>query len=230
MNRETAIRRIKAMLARGDSDRNDNEHEREVAIRQATKLMDKFQLSRSDVLGAEDAGGMDVTKIATGSALWRCQVVGAIARLYGCSTTRSRGSQGTTQVYGKEYARTVVESVSLWLMRSIDAEATSLRRRDRAFRNSFRLGAASGVYTSVERIEAARKQGETLAPENRGQALAVVASYEKDTAASKEFQGKVLAAAGVKLTSPARATVSDYAGYSDGYAYGSKINLNKQLG
>jgi len=41
MNRETAIEKIQKLLARADADRNDNDHEREIALRQANALMAK---------------------------------------------------------------------------------------------------------------------------------------------------------------------------------------------
>ena len=40
MDKKDVIRKISALLARGDEERNDNEHEREIALRHAQKLMD----------------------------------------------------------------------------------------------------------------------------------------------------------------------------------------------
>jgi hypothetical protein len=219
------VRKIRALLARADSGRNDNEHEREIAMRQATKLMDMHNISQVEVEEDEDPRGRSEYK--TGNKPWKAMVFGSISKLYGCKSYTHRGyrsgmSTTVVRIVGKESYREVVLSMCEYVMDSIEREAKTHAGKGGRFISSFKTGAASGVNTQVAKILRARKAGETTSKEN---ALMVVNHY----LAEIDLNQKWLKAQGVFLSKGRRASVSDGGGYHTGRVYGESLSLNSQV-
>lgn len=80
MNRDDALKKIKKCLALG---RSANEHEASVAICQAQKLMEQFELQEQDISLA-DVIEVRVKARSTAANLWEVQLVRLIARAFGC--------------------------------------------------------------------------------------------------------------------------------------------------
>ncbi len=87
MQRENLIRKIQALLARADKDRNDNENEREIALRQANAMMAKHNLSIVELSEAEqreELGMVTEGHKSLSGAVWKAVVYSAVAKLNGC--------------------------------------------------------------------------------------------------------------------------------------------------
>lgn len=216
------IDKIRKLLAMADSDRNDNDNERETALRQANSLMDKHGVSMLDMDDDSEAdpnGERGESDTATGAAIWKAMLISHVAKLYGCKSYRTTGSRGRTYVVGREVHRTVVLSMSEYLMRSIEREVVGYRGRGRAFTGAFRKGAADGVGMQVDRILGARRNtgsagtGMVLADYYRNEALANV-RYMSDN--------------GVRIRK-SETYSSSKDGHSAGEAYGGKVSLNSQV-
>ena len=89
MDKKDVIRKISALLARGDEERNDNEHEREIALRHAQKLMDEYNISQLEANVAMVHGERGKTGVLTGKQVWKRQIYNALSELYGVTVYHS---------------------------------------------------------------------------------------------------------------------------------------------
>lgn len=223
---DSIIRKVRALLARADAERNDNEHERAIALRQATALMDKHNIAATDLDAEADPRGK--SDVVTGQRLWRSMVIDAIGRLYGCKVYRSTGAYGRTFVIGRESHRTTTLAISDFVIASVEREAKRYAGGVR-YTNAFKKGAAAAVHQQVRELTAARKRGETTSEgsaSSAGTALAVVAHYRQELAANEAY----LRDDGTRLSSCSRSRISDGEGYAAGRAYGAGLSLNGQIG
>lgn len=220
------VEKIQKFLARGDAARNDNPHEREIAMRHAHALLAKHGLELSDVTEAselrETMGRLGRQECGTETRwIWEACVWNEIARLNGCKVLRSPG-QRKVWVVGRELRSEVVKSMSRYCVDSIRREAQRLGYPGASFGN----GAAGGIAKQVSEIlvamEAGKLDGEQLSTST---ALVLVnqrknALVEADGAV-KELFGKVRSGTGSSSTGH---------GYLAGREYGSKLSLNRQVG
>lgn len=216
---QNIIRKIRALLARADENRNDNEHEREIAMRQAEKLMAMHAIDASDI-DTSDIERPGTEQVKTGASLWRASIVGAIAKLYGCASYRTSGRNGTTKVIGRQADRMVVLSIAAWIMESIDREARNTcqgRRESRAFR----VGANAGVWRQVRQILRERRES---ADRVAGTALVVADYYASQLTINDRHMRSM-----VRLRSGSGMSHSSTSGYARGRAYGESVNLSRQV-
>lgn len=212
---KSVVRKIRALLARADAARNDNEHERAIALRQATKLMDKYGISEVAVNAEDDPRASEFYEYEGGR--WRSSIVFYIADLYGCRSYHLRGTRKAA-IVGRLSHRQTVLAVAQFVIASVDREAKKRSRgMGQAWGASFRKGAAAGIAEQVFWIKAQRERGETSSP---GQALAVVNHYLAENDANDAF----LKNSNVKLRM-SRISISNGYGYGNGKDYGSRINL-----
>lgn len=219
---EKVLRKIRALLARADEARNDNEHERKIAMRQATKLMDEYSISLSQAMSDEDA--RDVGEYIVGSQRWKSMAVAAVGRLYGCKVySVGKGPGKRCMVVGRESARVVVMELSKYVHKSIEREAKQFRGYGRGFIVSFKVGAASGVTHQVDALIRDRAAGETVSD---SKAMVIVDYYKNELARNEAYIKNEL---GITLRSGGRTTASNRTAYWQGREYGSSLSLNNQI-
>lgn len=235
-NIERIIKKVRNILARADADRNDNEHERAIALRQAHALLAKHGLDMADVAGGvENAfGPLGKVRVEDCKSDWGWTAYTAVGALYGCEVTRGttgRRVYGLT-LWGRRERLRVAKSMAAYVVGSIKRESALAYDRVewqteglRAWNNSFGAGAALGLASQIARILDAQAAGnvgdEHLTP---GQALVVVSQHKQALAESAALADAEIA----PVTKPARdlkitdATVL-------GYRYGNTLSLNTQL-
>jgi hypothetical protein len=221
MDNEKVLKKIRALLARANEAQNDNEFERQIALRQATNMMDQYSISMVDLDTEEDVRGAGF--VATKTARWKANIVNHLSNLYGCKAYRSVGTNGRTFVIGRQSHRTIVLELSEYVIASVEREAKKYKGTGKSYINSFKLGAATGVYQQTKRIIAERQRGETT---STSKALAVVNHYALEQKENEQW----LKNQNVTLRKQASTRASDYRAYTSGYEYGNHISLNNQLG
>lgn len=96
MNKQEAIAKIKKCLALSAS---SNEHEAEVALRQAQSLMQKYGVDEADLLAA----GVSEAEAKAGTARkptnWEARLAGKIAEAFGCNILYAPSWKGNKWLY-----------------------------------------------------------------------------------------------------------------------------------
>lgn len=234
MTREEALNKIRKLLARADANRNDNEHERETAMRQAMALMNKFGLDVSDAEVEDEfgpRGASDPIRSPEGlksTPLWERSVWESVARLYDCKTfsapiaTSGRRTNYAQVIVGREMNRETVELVGLHVIKSIHREA-GRTGTGRAHYTSFGVGASYAIAARVQKMLAERrKRGE----QTGGRELMVVErslveQRENDEWMAERF-GRMVKGRGL--------SVSDNGAARAGYAAGQSAALTRDVG
>ncbi len=237
MQRENLIRKIQALLARADKDRNDNENEREIALRQANAMMAKHNLSMVELSEAEqreELGELFESDDKVTGAVWKNSIFNQIAKLNGCDTIYSPHSK-TIHILGHKSRVEITRSMALYVIASItreipkawDSLVGKASTNRRSFNTSFGNGAAVAIQENVRNILAARRSGvidgETL---SRDQAMVLVDQDKKQLAEVRQFYRKAYPHTRNGAGSSSRSS----AGYGAGKAYGAGISLNTQIG
>jgi len=237
MDRENVIEKIQKLLARADADRNDNEHEREIALRQANALMAMHELSSIDLTESEqrkELGELTESDDPLGNALWNSSVYSAIAKMNNCRCIRSPHNK-TIHILGHSSKVTVTRDLAAYCIRSIKREMPNAwngligkaNESKRSFNTSFGNGAASAIFNNVHKIVEARKQGNIDGQQlSSSQAMILVDIHKKQLAEVNSF---------VRQTYPHLRTGNgsrsySRAGYSAGKSFGSGLSLNNQVG
>jgi hypothetical protein len=236
MTNESIIRKITALLARADQNHNDNEHEREIALRQANYLLAKHGLDIATFTKEQQEaaqGPMYESDDPIGRAIWKAGIYSSIARLHNCTCIRSPQNQ-SIHVLGRRAMVDVARSVAEWVIRSIEREMpiawdavegkASINRR--SFHTSFGNGASGAVSDTVDRILAERKKGR-IGDEQLSRSQALVLSNQ-DKRALQESEDYLK-----KLYPHLRSGSGSYSGSDEGYAagrtFGSSLSLNNQI-
>jgi len=219
-DKERAVWKIKACLARADEERNANEHERATALRQANALMEQYSISIMELGDTDDLGPMGDDKVSIGAKPWKANVLNAVSRLYGCRVLYGRG---IAYVYGRQHYRHVVADMAMYVINSIDKEAKT-KDGDKSYKASFRNGAAQGVYKQVEGILKERAKAHDGVSESK--ALVLVDHFKNEMEATNKFIFETIGKTGTRQGTKSNSR----AGFNDGKAYGESISLNDQLG
>ena len=93
MTNESIIRKITALLARADQNQNDNEHEREIALRQANYLLAKHGLDLATFTKEQQEaaqGPMYESDDPIGRAIWKAGIDRKSTRLNSSHSQQSR--------------------------------------------------------------------------------------------------------------------------------------------
>lgn len=228
--------KIRKLLARGDEARNDNEHERAIAMRQASALMARHGLEMSELADAPEAdtfGALGQLPVDVDSSMWVGAVYWTIAELHGCTAFRRSGrGYGTKMVIiGRAMRATVAKAMAAYVVASIKREATRQYAladgwtAARTFHANFGQGAASGVRKQVRELLAAQATGDLGDVQvSASQALVVVSQHKASLAeADAHMRANNKISAG-------RATRMGGVGYGEGRAYGTGLSLNAQIG
>ena len=155
------LNKFKALLARADESRNDNAHERDIAMRQAVALLARHNLSMSDVTSRveqdETMGGLGrVSHTLSSRYVWEAGVWRSIGELYGCLLVR-QPNRGRVQVVlvGRQLHCTLTAQMAGYVVASIRREAKKQGHNI----CSFGVGAWKGVQQQVDRILRDRDAG-----------------------------------------------------------------------
>lgn len=221
--------KIRKILARADEARNDNEHEREIAMRQANALLVRHGLSMADVgdvdidgARAVDFGRLGKVEIEVGAGVWYAGIYHQMALLSGCQVIRS-ATRGSRKVYilGRELRAATVREMSRYLIMSIEREAARAGYR----KSQFGTGAWHGIANQVRRIlaeQAAGKiDGQQVAP---GTALVVVDQYKNAMIEANRMLREEFPRA---RSSSHRSHDSE--GLRAGRQYGERVSLSAQI-
>ena len=237
MNRETAIEKIQKLLARADADRNDNDHEREIALRQANALMAKHELSSIDLTESEqrkELGDLTESDDPIGTSLWLATIYSAIAKMNNCQAIRSPHNK-TIHILGHSSKVAITRDLSAYCIRSIKREMPNAwngfigkaNESKRSFNTSFGNGAANAIYSNVREIIRARNNGNINGEQlSSSQAMILVDIHKKQLAEVNAFFKKAYPS--TRKGSGSRSYSN--AGYSAGKSFGSGLSLNNQLG
>lgn len=219
------IEKLQKLLARGDANRNDNEHERAIAMRHAHALLTKHGLSIADISEAEQnqaTGALGRTSVELGRNVWQSGVCSSIAKLHGCTTIRTpRYGKQAVWIIGRHLHCEIAKSMAAYVCNSIIIEAA----REGHNLTDFGNGAWSGVAEQVRTILANMAQGQIDGEQlSSGTALVLVNQHKKAMTEAKE----------TRKTFWPRVRYSGYkmrsgSGYSAGKDYGRKVGLNKQV-
>lgn len=218
------INKVRALLARASEEQNDNPHEREVAMKHAHRLMEAHALSMLEVT-EETFGAVTRGTLEVGTLDWKRNIVHVIAALYGCAVSwpsnKNSDNYGSVYIYGREENRLTVESISDYVIKSIEHEWVVLQ--DQAGfsdedKQSFCVGALYGVRETVQGLRAERVKH----AESTGQGLALLHQYEQWREESQE-------AAGVKRVVSKPSSVNDIRVAAHGKRFGRKVRLEPRL-
>ena len=224
---DAIIKKIQKILARGDADRNDNENEREIAMRQAHAMLAKHGLAMADVTDAavirDHMGPLGRSFFGLKQRyLWETSVWNAIALLNGCKLVRERQDRRVA-VIGRQARVQVVASMATYVINAIIRQAKAEGHAIAGFGD----GASSGVYKQVYAIQASMAQGDIGGEKvSAGTALILVnqnkeALVEAKTATTEFYPRLVTTRSSGSSNASARMA---------GYAYGKKVSLNTQIG
>jgi len=233
MSIENIIEKIRKLLARADAERNDNEHEREIALRQAHALLAKHGLEMADVdaPAEEGFGPLGQIRFEVGGAMWQSLAYGTTAELNGCYVLR-RGSRRGCLIWiiGRAMRATVARAMGAYVIASIEREIKARRHEfpwqdARSFATDFGNGAVMAVRAKVAEIlreQAAGKVGDEQISGER--ALVLV---DQHRAALDE--AKQLANREHKVRAARRMNVRGGDAYKAGQAFGKGLSLNAQI-
>lgn len=227
-NWDDLLKKIDALQALCAPDSGATQHEIEAATGRMQALLTRHALTMEMVqphLGTVDKSAMGAFDVKTTSATWRTMLLGAVARnnfgqviyLGGgmCQVISDRtGHRVIIDLYG--FLSDVIEKLALieWDRVSRDDYRARYAGK-RAWVNSFRLGAVSGVN---EAMKAARK---TTAAEFDGGSALVLVKDEKVNAKFRELYPR---------TTTRSSRYSNASAYSSGREAGRGIALGGQIG
>jgi hypothetical protein len=215
-----AVRKIKACLARADAERNANENERAIALRQANALMEKYSIQMIDLGDTDELGPLGSEETSIGAKPWKAVVYHAVGKLY---AVRILYGKGLVTIVGRQHYRSIVIDMGQYVINSIEKEAKRAKG-DKRYKASFRNGAAQGLYPTVDGILKERAKAHDNISESK--ALVLVDHFKKEMDLANQWMHDNMRV-GRSRRMPGG---SDARGYSDGHVYGSTINLGDQLG
>lgn len=218
-DRDAAVRKVKACLARADEERNANEHERATALRQANALMEKYSIGIIDLGDTDDLGPVGEDQVSVGAKPWKADTVNAVAELYGC---RVLYGYGIAYIYGRQHYRHVVADMAGYVMGSIEKEAKA-KKGDKTAKASFRLGCANGVHVQVALILKERAKAHDGISASK--ALVLVDHFKQEMELSDKYIDEHVG----KVRKGAKRVIRDEKAFREGHDFGRNINLGDQL-
>ena len=229
------LKKLQALLARGDSERNDNPHEREIAMRQANALMAKHSITMAHITDSEREGELGelrkhTFKYKRGTRTWTHSVINQIAKMNACKVVKTPGHK-LLHVIGREAHVKIVMAMSEYLINSVRRECKNAYRLNwdgtsrSAFATSFGNGAAMGIQKQVHGIMEERARGniDGLSHEHALVAINQFALAQRETS-------DMMADLFRNLKNGRRTSHQSRAGYAAGKQYGNSVSLNTQIG
>ena len=215
---ESVLRKIEKCLALSKS---SNEHEAAAALRQATKLMEAYNVTPEALAGAKIGETEANTDAWTRPPMWEMHLLNTIRSAFGCECIMRLGNSQT-----KRLTKIVYIGVKHQAQLAAYAHAV-LRRQVNAARTRFTSG-LTGYYTRGEKIA----KGEAFCVgyianiKKQVTALAVPADQAQ---AINEFKGKLLGGAGKSYKPNGADRGLDHAAYYAGVDAGAGARLHRPM-
>ena len=224
MNQDQVIAKIRKTLALANG-KGGTEHEREAAMRQAFKLLAKYNLDMAQIEGAEEPDRAEITVEFYQSPFTR-RMARAIAELFFCKYLYFKGTKSHLFI-GSPANSTTAAEMAQYVVKSV------IREGNRTIpimseRTSFMYGAADMIMQRCHnmRMEAERaSQQEATA----GTALVLASVYQQEAQKNEDYFAEKYGGQ-AKTAKSRNFNRMDAGGYAAGAEYGSKINLNRQVG
>ena len=174
------LERIRALLAMGSD--TSSEHEADIAMRRARKLMDEHQITLLDIdsITSDDFGSSTYDLKSTRQKTWISTLVIAISEMNDCVVDFApRWSREQSKVYLFQGFKEDVKLCEFMVLYLVDT-CTRLYERDKSIyslsgladKNNYLLGAAIGLEDRMKEITAKRKQD--LSQHENSRSLTVV--------------------------------------------------------
>jgi hypothetical protein len=222
------LNRVKKMLNLA-KDAAATEGERDNALRMAYATLAKHNLTMAQVEIGESVEARTSQQFQIRHQMWQVNINHAVAKLFFCNLFITKRKPYIVMTYvGKESNIATAKEMANWLIESILVEGKS-RSLDPQWIASFNKGAASTLFNRCEQLREQAEQEEKVAqPTATGTALVLASLYKTETQANDDFIANQM---GIKLgASKSRKSSIDYDAYAQGSSFGSKLNLNKQIG
>ena len=221
---DRVMARIRKMLAL-TNDAAATEGERDTAMRMVQATLAKHNLDLANVEASGGAAGeaRHEDKLEVRGSPWVRRVAHGVGKLFFCKYyyQKGRGKSDTHCFVGRLSNTQTAKEMLPWLVKALRAEAYRLAPKDGAFRTTFLKAAAQRIF---DRCEALIK--EPVAEAVPGTAVVLASYYRTEMDANLAF----LKDQGTKLsTKISRERHVGLAGYAEGTAFGSSINLSRQL-
>lgn len=225
---DDVLNKIRRILARADESRNDNEHEREIAMRQAHALLAKHGLSMGDVSASEKKdtlGALGRSNVKVGRTVWRSGVYVAIAKLNGCTTVRSYAgtADAILWIIGRAIHVEVTKQMGSYLINSITNEAKRNGYKLTEFGNGAWYGISDQVKSILDNMKRGVLDGEQL---EAGTALMVVDQHKQALVEAEDTRDTFFP----NLTKGRKHSSRVTSSFAAGKKYGSSVGLNRQVG
>lgn len=228
------LKKIRHLLARADENRNDNEHEREIALRQAETLMAKHLISHIDLSENEQRdliGDLSDIEIPRNSReLWPVSVMASLSKLYRCRVVKLEGNR--LHIFGHQTNIDILKSMTDYCVKSIRREMQTayesqpgFKSNRRRFNTSFGNGASNGIGQQVKQLIEQRDRGE-ISEMEKSTALVIVDLYKHQ---QRQVNGH-LKTVYPRLSRSRGSRSTDSAGHYAGKRFGESIHLGGQLG
>lgn len=234
-NQDKIISRIQKMLAIANDKAVGNEHERETAMSQVLNLLAKHNISMSEVQSNEEKEDRDILEIAEEFPCpWRRTLAHAIAALYFCRFFFQKidGKQKYKFTFvGLESNVITAKEMTQYLIKSVYKESIRLRKEKNesvAYETTFRNTAAERIAERCQILrEEAEKDIQAEQPVSGSTALTLSSLYKQESEANENYIKTIL---NIDITIKKNLPqFKSRAGIKDGYQYGDKVNLNKQI-
>jgi hypothetical protein len=125
--RNSILKKVQALMAKADENQNDNEAEREIAMKKALALLAKHNMTLADASTVEDELVRIVQPIRHGP--WARYIFQSIARLYFCEALFfSRRDNSKVVYYGKELDAKIAHEIAYWVQESFWKEGLKVKR------------------------------------------------------------------------------------------------------
>lgn len=213
------IDKIQKLLARADEDRNDNAHEREIALRQAHRMLSKAGLTMSDVMCKDERtaklGGMVKHAYTVSRSMWEKYLYSSVADMFGAVVLSTRG-KGKITIIGRESNVATTAHMAKYLVKSIRREAKQIGAKI----NDFGQGAQLGVADQIDRII-----NEIPQDYSDGKGLMVL----KNQLVSLDEARKLASDDHPDIKERVQKIPGINADVANGYIYGQSVSLNQQL-
>lgn len=227
---DKVIDKIKKLLNHANDNAAGSEHEREVAMKMALKLLAKHNLEMKDIQDADTKEDRDEVHYEEFPDPFRKMIAGAIAELYFCKfySVPVPGKQKRHfHFVGLESNCNTAMSVAQYVIKSVTREshvrglqeATAEKRH--GWGTSFRNTAADQIGIRCARYRAEEQQEQET--ESTGTALVLANYYEAEKTANANFIEHIL---GIKLTTKKlNPKIKSVSAAIQGREFGDKVNL-----
>jgi hypothetical protein len=230
---EKVISKIRKLMAVANGNASGGEHERDTALKMALNLLAKHNLAMSDVKQADQEGRKSEEVGITSHAWIRC-FISPLAQMFFCTafTTKLAPFKMKVTFIGLESNVATATEMFKYIIKSISKEASRLAREgglSGPFERSFCNGAGKQISSRCcELKHEAESESEAYPTKSNGTALVLASLYKTEACANLNYSVDVLNVHLYRGKNVNPQSKSKQA-FDQGQAFGSKLNLSKQL-